>query len=253
MPMCTNPGPRHNDVPPRPSRRSERVMPERADEARCSRTTSGTIPGRRCWPRRRPLWADAGPEAWRRRAGRGTLGTADNRFVFLTAYYRRVAAEDLIAAGPERLAETAARHAALGATRPQGRPAVGVRPAQSAPGQRLPHRREHRRRHRQRRHAVPGRLGDDGAQPARGRHPPDRAPGARRAQGRGGHSARQRRGRRHRADADRSASPGSTSSSARSRTSSGSPPTCAVSSMTCGSRWRTSGGCAAPPESWSSC
>ncbi|HEX7163501.1 MAG TPA: NAD-glutamate dehydrogenase [Trebonia sp.] len=47
---------------------------------------------------------------------------------FLTAYYRLVAAEDLIAAGPSRLAATAAQHAALGAGRPQGRPAVSVRP-----------------------------------------------------------------------------------------------------------------------------
>ena len=52
-------------------------------------------------------------------------------FAFLTAYYRRVALEDLIAAGPDRLAETAARQAALGATRPQGRPVVGVRPART--------------------------------------------------------------------------------------------------------------------------
>jgi glutamate dehydrogenase len=47
---------------------------------------------------------------------------------FLTAYYHLVAVEDLIAAGPARLAATAAHHAALGAGRPQGRPAVGVRP-----------------------------------------------------------------------------------------------------------------------------
>ncbi len=47
---------------------------------------------------------------------------------FLTAYYRLVAAEDLIAAGPARLAATAARHAALGVGRPQGRAAVGVMP-----------------------------------------------------------------------------------------------------------------------------
>jgi glutamate dehydrogenase len=46
---------------------------------------------------------------------------------FLTAYYRLVTAEDLIAAGPARLAATAAQHAALGAGRPQGRPAVSVR------------------------------------------------------------------------------------------------------------------------------
>ena len=45
---------------------------------------------------------------------------------FLTAYYRLVAVEDLICAGPARLAATAAQHAALGAGRPQGRAAVGV-------------------------------------------------------------------------------------------------------------------------------
>jgi glutamate dehydrogenase len=48
---------------------------------------------------------------------------------FLTAYYRFVAADDLIAAGPARLAATAAKHAALGAGRPQGRAAVSVLPA----------------------------------------------------------------------------------------------------------------------------
>jgi glutamate dehydrogenase len=46
---------------------------------------------------------------------------------FLTAYYRLVAADDLIAAGPARLAATAAQHAALGVGRPQGRAAVSVR------------------------------------------------------------------------------------------------------------------------------
>src|ERR1700761_7931163 len=50
---------------------------------------------------------------------------------FLSAYSRRVAVEDLAAAGPARLAETAAQHAALGAGRPQGRPVGGVR---SGPG-----------------------------------------------------------------------------------------------------------------------
>jgi glutamate dehydrogenase len=51
---------------------------------------------------------------------------------FLTAYYHLVAVEDLIAAGPARLVATAARHAALAAGRPQGRPAVGVRPGGDA-------------------------------------------------------------------------------------------------------------------------
>ena len=51
---------------------------------------------------------------------------------FLSAYYRLVAVEDLIAAGPVRLAATAAKHTALGAHRPQGRPAVSVRPEEDA-------------------------------------------------------------------------------------------------------------------------
>jgi glutamate dehydrogenase len=51
---------------------------------------------------------------------------------FLAAYYRLVAPEDLAAAGPWRLAATAAQHFALGATRPQGRPSVSVRPADDA-------------------------------------------------------------------------------------------------------------------------
>src|SRR6201992_1589238 len=51
---------------------------------------------------------------------------------FLAAYYRLVGVEDLIAAGPARLGATAAEHVALGATRPQGRPAVGVRPGAGA-------------------------------------------------------------------------------------------------------------------------
>jgi glutamate dehydrogenase len=51
---------------------------------------------------------------------------------FLAAYYRLVAVEDLIAAGPARLAATAAAHAELGASRPQGRPAVHARPESGA-------------------------------------------------------------------------------------------------------------------------
>ncbi len=51
---------------------------------------------------------------------------------FLAAYYRLVAPEELAAAGPGRLAATAAAHLALGTTRPQGRPCVSVRPADEA-------------------------------------------------------------------------------------------------------------------------
>jgi hypothetical protein len=48
----------------------------------------------------------------------GDLGPAVGDFAgFLTAYYRLVTLEDLIAAGPARLAATAAGHAALGAAR----------------------------------------------------------------------------------------------------------------------------------------
>jgi glutamate dehydrogenase len=46
---------------------------------------------------------------------------------FLAAYYRLAATEDLITAGPERVAAVAAWHAALGASRPQGRAEVQVR------------------------------------------------------------------------------------------------------------------------------
>ncbi len=58
---------------------------------------------------------------------------------------------------------------------------------------------------------------------------------------------------RRRPTRTRSASPGSTSSSGTSTTPSASPPTCAASSMTCGSRWRTSAACGPPPATWSSC
>ena len=51
---------------------------------------------------------------------------------FLAAYYRLVAVEDLIAAGPARLGATAGKHVALGAKRPQGRPAVSVGPGADA-------------------------------------------------------------------------------------------------------------------------
>src|SRR5512146_2556208 len=43
---------------------------------------------------------------------------------FLREYYRLIATEDLVPAGPERVAVVAARHVALGAVRPQGRALV---------------------------------------------------------------------------------------------------------------------------------
>src|ERR1700759_1140830 len=120
-------------------------MPERAAEA--SLISDET---------REELIAEAA-ERWA--AVYGGSGAIGNLPGFLAAYYRLVAVEDLIAAGPERLP-------------PPGAPAAGPGGGR-APGRagRLAHRRGHRRRHHHRRHAVPGRLGDDGAEPARGRHP----------------------------------------------------------------------------------
>ncbi len=123
-------------------------MPERADEATMLTGDIRDDTRTALLAKAAALWADDGPGAegggagtqggWAGTqgggAGYGTVGTADDRFAFLTAYYRRVALEDLIAAGPDRLAETAARQAAFGANRPQGRPVVGVRPAQSNTG-----------------------------------------------------------------------------------------------------------------------
>ena len=65
---------------------------------------------------------DEGPSSKHLRDSVGAVGgsTPEGITVFLAAYYRRVAVEDLMAAGPARLAATAARHAALGAGRPQG-------------------------------------------------------------------------------------------------------------------------------------
>src|SRR6185437_16489475 len=112
---------RHNEVPDRPSRRSGQAMPERAAETR-------PVPD----DTREELIVKAAGE-WAAADGGtappGNLSRAVGDLPgFLTAYYRLVAAEDLIAAGPSRLAATAAQHAALGAGRPQGRPAVRVRP-----------------------------------------------------------------------------------------------------------------------------
>src|ERR1700728_3962078 len=139
MPMCTNPAPRHNDVPLRPPQRSGRVMPESADEAMMA-SDDIREDALALLAKAASLWADGGVEggstappaaAGAPRAPRQEVG---DRIAFVTAYYRRVAPEDLIAAGPDRLAETVARHAALGARRPPGRPAVGVRPARSSGG-----------------------------------------------------------------------------------------------------------------------
>src|SRR5690349_12624045 len=148
---------RHNEVPDRPSRRSGQAMPERAAETRqvpddtreeliakaasmwtqerapdtmadlaigraagASGGFGGVVP---------PGKQSGGSPPRETTVPPGNLGRAVGDLPsFLNAYYRLVAAEDLIAAGPSRLAATAAQHAALGAGRPQGRPAVSVRP-----------------------------------------------------------------------------------------------------------------------------
>src|ERR1700734_613296 len=139
MPMCTNPAPRHNDVPLRPPQRSGRVMPESADEATMA-SDDIRDDTKALLAKAAALWAEGGVEGGST-APPGAPGSpvapgqeVGDRIAFVTAYYRRVAPEDLIAAGPDRLAETVAKHAALGASRPQGRPAVGVRPAPSEGG-----------------------------------------------------------------------------------------------------------------------
>jgi hypothetical protein len=81
---------------------------------------------------------------------------------FLTAYYRLVAVEDLIAAGPTGWPRP--RPGTPRSARPPAGPSGRRRPARR---RRLADRGQDRHRHRHRRHAVPGRLGDDGAQPAR--------------------------------------------------------------------------------------
>src|SRR5438128_4945633 len=58
-------------------------------------------------------------------AEQGGGGVGDLRH-FLGAYYRHMPIEELIAAGPARMAGVAAEHARLAAKRPQGRALVQV-------------------------------------------------------------------------------------------------------------------------------
>lgn len=69
------------------------------------------------------LWPDA-------EEGGGTAPPGGPGFLY--AYYHFVAAEDLVPAGPDRVASTAVSHALLGATRPQGRAVVQVRDGDDA-------------------------------------------------------------------------------------------------------------------------
>jgi glutamate dehydrogenase len=62
----------------------------------------------------------------------GQLAGAGDVAKCLRAYYRHVAADDLNAAGPERLAAVTARHVAFAEQRPQGRALVEVRPGGDA-------------------------------------------------------------------------------------------------------------------------
>jgi glutamate dehydrogenase len=95
----------------------ESKMPESADEARESSDKARNA----IIAETAALWPDVSGGA----APPGAVG-------FLDAYFRLVATEDLLPAGPERIAKTVARHAALGAARPQGRAVVQVRDAGDA-------------------------------------------------------------------------------------------------------------------------
>ena len=159
--------------------------------------------------------------------------------------------------GPDRRrAGAAGRH--RGAARRARAAARRAAPPSASPRRRrLADRGRDRHRHRHRRHAVPGRLGDDGAQPARAptscssctrcsRSTADVA-GRRTAPAYADNGAAEHRsGRGPRVLDPRRARRTSTTPSA-------SRPTCAASLTTCGSPWRTSGACGPPPVTSSSC
>src|SRR5258708_12306837 len=65
------------------------------------------------------------------RAVAGDAGVGDVRN-YLQAYYRHVAVEDLVSAGPKRLAAVATEQARFAAHRPQGRALVRVRRGEAA-------------------------------------------------------------------------------------------------------------------------
>src|SRR5258708_12570958 len=65
------------------------------------------------------------------RAVTGDAGVGDVRN-YLQAYYRHVAVEDLVSAGPKRLAAVATEQARFAAHRPQGRALVRVRRGEAA-------------------------------------------------------------------------------------------------------------------------
>jgi glutamate dehydrogenase len=99
-------------------------MPERADEARGT-SDEAMEP---LVAEAAKLWAEDADDAIGPPGDTGGLSAAMGDLGgFLSAYYRRVAPEVLVTAGPRRMAAMAASHAALGASRPQGRAAVQVR------------------------------------------------------------------------------------------------------------------------------
>src|SRR5580704_3003792 len=95
------------------SKESGQAMPELADDSRQTVLAEAAA-----------LWAAGNGEV----APPGDPGRAVGDLPgFLAAYYRLAETEDLTTAGPRRVAAAAAWHAALGASRPQGRAAVAAR------------------------------------------------------------------------------------------------------------------------------
>ena len=133
---------------------------------------------------------------------------------FARQLYRWVAPEDVAERDPLDLYGLALGHFNFARERPPGTP-EGARLQPALRGARLAVH-AHRRRDRDRRHAVPHRLGEHGAEPARLRGPPDHPPGPAGAprRGRPSRSRSSRRARR-----SRRARSGSRSSTPRWRAS----------------------------------
>ena len=100
-------------------------MPERADEAR--ETSDDTREA--LLAEAAALWAAQDGEVWPPGNSGRAMGDLPG---FLGAYYRLVATDELVTAGPRRVAAVAAWNAALVESRPQGRAVVQVRDSGSA-------------------------------------------------------------------------------------------------------------------------
>ncbi len=163
---------------------------------------------------------------------------------FVHRYYGQVDAEDLAERSAADLCGAALSQWEFAQQRDAGRAAAAR--VQPDPRRARLAVDAHHRRDRQRRHAVPGRLGDDGGQPPRADaapdHPSDRAPSRRDAAGALRPAAARGRGRR--AAPNRSSTSRSTGSptppSARRW-----PPTCCACSPTCAPRSTTGRRCGA--------